>query len=96
MIVKCYTDEHASQRAVVSSPYELVGWYLEQEIEGDINFGKRLLGIIEKVKNRAESEYSGTGNAHTITITADFSPAPSCASVIFRAAPIRSRGRPRL
>lgn len=71
MIVKYYLDEHGSQRSEVSSPYELIGWYLEQEVEGDINSCKRLLGIIEKIKNGVKSEYSGTGNAHALTITSD-------------------------
>jgi hypothetical protein len=70
-MIKCYIDEHASRRAEVNSPYEMVGWYLEQDIQGGVNSCRRLFGIIEKVKNGVESEYSGTGNAHTITITSD-------------------------
>ncbi len=71
MNLKCYVDEYGVQRAEVSSPYELVGWYLEQEIEGDVHSCKRLLRRIEKVKKEAESEHRGTGNAHTITVTGD-------------------------
>ena len=71
MNLKCYVDEYGVQRAKVSSPYELVGWYLEREIEGDVNSCKRLLGLIDKVKNGVEPEYRGTGNAHTIMITGD-------------------------
>jgi len=69
MIVKCYIDEHGFRRGEVSSPYELVGWFLEQDVQGSLYHCQLLFSEIEKVKTGVESEYSGTGNAHTITIT---------------------------
>ncbi|MBI1929410.1 YacL family protein [Candidatus Poribacteria bacterium] len=71
MVVKCYIDPSGIRRAEVSPPYELVGWYLMDDVQGGIYSCKELLSIIEKVKTGVESEYSGTGNAHTITITKD-------------------------
>ncbi len=71
MIVKCYIDEHGFRRAEVDSPYEMVGWFFEENVQGSIYHCKLLFSEIEKVKAGVESEFSGTGNAYTITITGD-------------------------
>jgi len=71
MIVKCLIDEHGIRRARVDSPYEMVGLFLEGDVQGSLYHCKLLLSIIEKVKSGMESEWSGTGNAYTITITRD-------------------------
>jgi len=66
---KYFLDEHGIRRAFVSSPYELLGWYLEDDVQGSLYHCELLFSVIEKVKNGALEEWSGTGNAHTITIT---------------------------
>ena len=71
MIVKCYIDEHGFRRAEVSPPYQLLGWYLEDDVQGSLYHCKLLFSEIEKVKAGVEPEFSGTGNAHTVTITRD-------------------------
>jgi len=71
MIVKCYIDEHGFRRAEVSPPYQLLGWYLEDDVQGSLYHCKLLFSEIEKVKAGVEPEFSGTGNAYTITITGD-------------------------
>jgi hypothetical protein len=71
MTVKCYIDEHGFRRAKVSPPYELLGWYFEGDVQASIYHCKLLFSEIEKVKAGIVPETSGTGNAHTITITPD-------------------------
>ncbi|MCZ6677555.1 MAG: YacL family protein [Candidatus Poribacteria bacterium] len=71
MTIKYYIDENGFRRAEVSPPYELLGWYLEGDVQGSIYTCKLLLSEIEKAKAGVEEEYSGTGNAHTITIKRD-------------------------
>jgi len=71
MILKCYIDEHGIRRAEVSSLYELLGWYLEGDVQASIYHCKLLFSEIKKVKTYVKEEFSGTGNAHTITITRD-------------------------
>lgn len=71
MTFKYSLDEHGIRRAFVISPYELLGWYLEDDVQGSLYHCKLLFSVIEKVKNGALEEWSGTGNAHTITITQD-------------------------
>jgi hypothetical protein len=69
MNAKCYIDEHGFRRAELSSPYEMVGWYFESDVQGSLYTCRLLFSEIEKMKAGVESEFSGTGNAYTITIT---------------------------
>ena len=46
-IVKCYIDRHGFRRAEVSSPYEMVGWFFESDVQGSIYTCKLLFSEIE-------------------------------------------------
>jgi hypothetical protein len=71
MIVKPYMDQNCIRRAEVNPPYRLLGWYFEDDVQGSLYTCKLLFSEIEKVKAGIVPEVSGTGNAHTITITPD-------------------------
>jgi hypothetical protein len=60
-------DDHGWPRAVVSPPYELVGAYLEQDIQGSTEGARELLEAIDAV-GAGSSRWEGTGNAFHLTL----------------------------
>ena len=66
-----FFDSQGYPRAEYSAPYEVVGWYLEQDIQSsDVNC-EEILQVCDRIANREEQEWGGVGNAHDINIRAD-------------------------
>ena len=66
--ITCYVDKYGSLRAKTEPRSEILGMYLEQDIQCSLNGCDELIGICNQVKRKEEPEWSGTGNAHTLTI----------------------------
>jgi hypothetical protein len=60
-------DSQGWRRALVSPPYELVGAYLEQDIQGSAGGARELLEAIDAV-GVGLSRWEGTGNAFHLTL----------------------------
>ena len=69
--IECHRDEYGVFRAIVSPPLEVIGWYLEQDVQGSVWACDDLLEKCKMVKSGEKSEWSGTGNAHTATVRVD-------------------------
>ena len=62
-------DKYGYPRAIVDESVELVSSFLEEDAQRDLSWCDKLLEIIKDVKNGNRKEWSGTGNAHTLTLT---------------------------
>ena len=67
-MISCYRDSHGFPRVEPNDVHPLVGWYLEQDIQQSPATCDELLAILDEVEGGKRSEWSGTGNAHTLTI----------------------------
>lgn len=56
------------RRAYVSAPYQLVGQYLENDIQDCIEECKFLLSVCDQVEKGDLNEWGGCGNANQILI----------------------------
>ncbi len=65
-IIKCYIDQFECLRAESCS--EVLSMYLEQDIQGSATVCDIVIEACNKVICKEIPEWSGTGNAHTITI----------------------------
>ena len=70
-MIKCYRDSIGICRADSKDVHRLVGTYLEQDLQGSLIMCNELMSTINEIECGARREWSGTGNAHTITIRAD-------------------------
>lgn len=66
--VRLYRDEAGYPRAEAPAPCEALGWMLEQDVQGDLDWCRELLEIIGRVRGGALPEWSGTGNAHALDL----------------------------
>lgn len=66
---KLFVDAYGCSRAVYQSPHEVLGWYLEQDIQGGGAFCEELYVICDSILSGSRLEWSCVGNAHDITIT---------------------------
>jgi hypothetical protein len=62
-------DAHGYPRCEVAPPYQAVGWFLEQDIQGSRGTANELLDEIEAVASGRQAGWSGTGNAFHLTLT---------------------------
>lgn len=69
MQVAMFMDADGSLRANVAAPCEVLGWFLEQDVQNDIAWGRELISIVDNVVTGKRSTWQGTGNAHTLTLT---------------------------
>jgi uncharacterized protein YacL (UPF0231 family) len=68
---KLFFDPQGYPRAEYSSPHEVLGWYLEQDIQcSEVNC-EEILRACDQIVSGNEQEWGGVGNAHDISITAD-------------------------
>jgi hypothetical protein len=51
------------------TPYDVLGWFLEQDVQSSIPWGRELVKMIENVQSVQDSYWKGTGNAHTFILT---------------------------
>jgi len=62
-----YRDERGMPHADFDSPCEVVGWFLEQDVQNSVSTCDELIAIVDETK-ASRSRYHTNGNAHTITI----------------------------
>lgn len=65
---KFYCDSNGFPRAEYSSPFQPLGWYLEQDIQGSTKTCDEVLAICDEVINGVKNHWKGGGNAHTVSI----------------------------
>jgi uncharacterized protein YacL (UPF0231 family) len=70
-MIKCYRDKEGYLRVDANGLHPLIAAYVEQDVQGDPAACLELLSIIDEVKNGHRVGWSGTGNAHTVTIRPD-------------------------
>jgi hypothetical protein len=51
--------------------HPLIAAYLEQDVQGSTGTCQELISILDEIKEGRLREWSGTGNAHTVTIRPD-------------------------
>jgi hypothetical protein len=64
-------DVHGYPRCDVAPPREAVGWFLEQDVQSNSEAVAELLAKVEAVAAGRRPEWSGTGNAFHLALTAD-------------------------
>ena|SRR5262245_1677795 len=69
MKLKLYYDAHDFPRAEVDTPHEVLGWFLEQDVQSSLPWGRELVETIENIQADRTSHWEGTGNAHTLVMT---------------------------
>lgn len=67
--VRLYRDRFGYPRADASPPHEVLGWFLEQDVQSDAAWGRELAGIVGDVRAGAREAYTATGNAHTLVLS---------------------------
>jgi uncharacterized protein YacL (UPF0231 family) len=70
-MIKCYRDGEGYCRVDANDLHPLIAAYFEQDVQGDPVACRELLGVLEEVEDGRRTEWSGTGNAHTVTIRPD-------------------------
>jgi uncharacterized protein YacL (UPF0231 family) len=70
MDIRLYRDPQGLPRAQAAPPHEVVGWWLEQDVQQDPATCDAVLAGIAAVRAGQTPEWTGTGNAHTVTLTA--------------------------
>jgi hypothetical protein len=63
-----YCDDEGRPRAEFSAPNEVVGWFLEQDVQSPMSCDQLLLRI-SKLAEDPREEFEQTGNAHTVRLT---------------------------
>ncbi|MEK7700251.1 MAG: YacL family protein [Planctomycetota bacterium] len=64
-----YRDDSEDPRAEFEHPYELLGHFLESDIQGSISICEEILGKISEIFAGKTKEWQQTGNAHTIVLS---------------------------
>jgi hypothetical protein len=66
--IRLFTDERGYPRVDAPSPCEVLGWFIEQDIQSDVNSAMELIEIIDRIQDGTNDYWKGTGNAHTLTL----------------------------
>lgn len=66
--LQIFKDEDGNLRVRTDEAYGPMAWYLEQDVQCDLEHGKQMLEICSRIAT-VGGEWSGTGNAHTVTVT---------------------------
>jgi len=64
-------DKQGFRKVETSIGHEVLGWFLEQDIQGCIEDCEELLQTCDKIEKGVSDSWKGTGNAHTIIVTKD-------------------------
>lgn len=64
-----YRDDSGDPRAEFEHPYELLGHFLESDVQGSISLCDEILGRIDKIFAGETKKWQQTGNAHTIVLS---------------------------
>lgn len=71
MNIELYKDKNGYPRVSCPASLEVLGSYLEQDVQRSILSCDEIIQIIELVQQGKQESWEGTGNAHTITIGAN-------------------------
>ncbi len=66
-----YRNSVGDPRAEFEPPYELLGHFLESDIQGSIAICDEILGKLDEVVAGKIKEWQQTGNAHTVVLSQD-------------------------
>lgn len=71
MEINFYRDNKGYPHAECSSSFEVLSWYLEEDIQSCVTSCNELIEAINNIQNGNDSFWEGTGNAHTLTLTSN-------------------------
>ena len=71
MPLEFYRDEAGDPRARAERDREALAHFLESDVQGSATFGLEILAAIEAVTEGRLSEWTRTGNAHTLVLSAE-------------------------
>jgi uncharacterized protein YacL (UPF0231 family) len=71
MDIKIHKDQNGYPRVDAPESLEILGWFLEQDIQRCKYSCDEMIRIIDSVQKRKISSWEGTGNAHTVSITSE-------------------------
>ncbi len=69
MSLEFYRDEAGDPRARAGRDREALARFLESDVQGSVASGLEILGAIEAVAEGRLSDWSRTGNAHTLILS---------------------------
>lgn len=64
-----FLDLNGYPRAHGKGAEQLLGTFLEQDVQGSLDGCSQYMDILARVRSSAIPEWSGTGNVHTVSIT---------------------------
>jgi hypothetical protein len=67
--MRFFRDAHGYPRCEAAPPHQVVGWFLEQDIQGSRRTADELLAEIEGIASGCQTGWSGTGNAFHLALT---------------------------
>lgn len=70
-MIRCFRDEHGFPRADAGSECVSLAEFLEQDIQSGESDCQDLLAVIAEIESGDRQQWSGTGNAHEIVVTAE-------------------------
>lgn len=71
MKLDLYRDEEGLPRAEAEEPDGLLARFLESDVQGSVITAYDILGMLDRVESGETERWEGTGNAHTLTLTAE-------------------------
>jgi hypothetical protein len=70
-MTRCFRDDNGFPRVESQGGHPNIGTYLEQDIGSSIRGCQGCMSVVEDVEAGRLPKWSGTGNAHTVTIRPD-------------------------
>lgn len=68
-MIRYHLDQHGYPRAAGDGHDRLLGTFLEQDVQGSQEFCRELLDVLAQVEASTITDWSSTGNAHTISVS---------------------------
>jgi uncharacterized protein YacL (UPF0231 family) len=69
--MRLYRDSSGDPRARCEKGRHLLAGFLESDIQGSVSLGRKILAAIDKIAGGHLDEWERTGNAYTLTLSAD-------------------------
>ncbi|HEX7449188.1 MAG TPA: YacL family protein [Pirellulales bacterium] len=70
-MIRCFRDERGFPRADAGRDCASLAEFLEQDVQSGESDCQSLLTVIAEIENGARHQWSATGNAHEIVVTAE-------------------------
>jgi hypothetical protein len=67
--IHCYNSKNGYPHALVEKPYELLGWFLESDVQGSLENGQEIKILINEVRTGKIPYSEGVGNAYNLILT---------------------------